>query len=99
MKKKYAFMTMGPHFKPEQHTAMFAGGRVDTYIFTVRNFEEAKAQVLQCMEDGFGVMEICGAFGEEKARELMALAEGRMGIGFVINLPGQQPLFDEFWRR
>jgi hypothetical protein len=96
--KKFAFIIMGSHYQPEIHHAEFATKQSVTYIFTVRNFEEAKQRTLSCKEDGVGVIELCGAFGEEMARELIRLTEDTMGIGFSIHLSEQNQLFDEFFK-
>lgn len=97
--KKFAFILMGPNYDPAIHTAEFNPGGSATFIYTVRNFEEAKARVLSCAADGFGVIELCGAFGEQKAREFIELTDGKVGIGFVEHLPEQDSIFDSFFGR
>lgn len=95
--KKFAYILMGPHYDPQKHTARFETAGSLTEIFTVRSFEEARERVQICARDGFGVVELCGAFGEARARELAELAGGGMGVGYVCNLPEQQALIDAFF--
>lgn len=97
--KKFAFILMGANYDPAVHTSEFLVGDSMTSIYTVRDFEEARARVLACAADGFGVIELCGAFGEEKTRELIALTEGKVGIGFVVHLPEQDSIFEHFFNR
>ena len=42
-------------------------------------------------------VEGCGAFGEEKARELITLTEGKLAIGFSVHFPEQDDLFNRFF--
>ena len=95
--KKFAYIIMGTHYNPETQQAEFetAGGL--TAFFTVRNFNEAKERVLKCRDEGYGVVELCGAFGEERARELIELTDNELGIGFVVHLPTQSDIFANFF--
>ena len=97
MKKKFAFLLMGNHYEPEHHQACFETEKQLTYIFTVKDFEAAKEKVGELAKQGFGAVELCGAFGEEKTRELIALTEGRIAMGFVTHFPEQDPLFMDFF--
>lgn len=95
--KKYAFILMGPHYTPEEHRASFElEGRL-TSIFTVRDFAGAREQALQCAREGYGCLELCGAFDEQKTRELIELTGNRVAIGFVTHLPEQDELFAAFF--
>ena len=89
---------MGPHYDPQLHQAGFETGNQLTSIFTVRSFEEARKRVISCAEEGYGVIELCGAFGKERARELIDLTGGRVGIGFVEHLPEQDEIFGSFFQ-
>ena len=42
----------------------FAGG-VDSYIITVRSPEEAVKKARELADEGFGALEVCGAFLEK----------------------------------
>ena len=96
-KKKFAYIMMGADHDPERDHACFEGKRVITYLCGVRNFEEAKGKVLEFQENGVGAVELCGAFGKEKADELTALTGGTLAIGYVIHEPEQDSLFDAFF--
>lgn len=88
---------MGPHYNPATQQALFETADGLTAFFTVRNFNEAKERVLQCRNESYGVVELCGAFGEERARELIELTENKLGIGFVVHLPEQNDIFTNFF--
>lgn len=96
MKKKFASILMGSGYKAG-HLAVFETEGCDTYIYTVRDFEAAKELVKRLCAEGFGAIELCGAFGEEKARELITLTEGKLAIGFSVHFPEQDELFDRFF--
>lgn len=98
MKKKFAYMVVGPHYTPDKHKALFEDENIETYIFTVRDFEEAKKRALLCVEEGFGVIELCGGFGEERAIELIELTENKIGISYSVHFSEQNDIFNKFFR-
>ncbi|WP_020072393.1 DUF6506 family protein [Faecalispora sporosphaeroides] len=99
MKKKFAFVLMGEHYAPEQHQARFETEKQITGIFTVKSYEQACRKLTKLEQEGFGAVELCGAFGEEKAKELIALTHGKIAIGFVTHLPEQDELFARFFAK
>lgn len=99
MKKKFAFLLMGAHYEPQTHQACFETEKQITYIFTVKDFDAAREKVKMLAEEGFGAIELCGAFGKEKTEELIRLTENKAAIGYVTHLPEQDPLFAAFFGR
>lgn len=97
MKKKFAYMVIGNQYNPLEHKAVFKDPNIETYIFTVRDFQEAKERILLCVEEGFGVVELCGGFGEEKAIELIKLTDNKIGIAYAVNFPEQNEIFNKFF--
>ena len=68
--KKFAFILMGAGYDPEKHQCCFEKENSENHIFTVRDFEEAKAKVVELFRAGYGAIELCGAYGKEKAEHL-----------------------------
>ncbi|MEL7602622.1 MAG: DUF6506 family protein [Bacillota bacterium] len=97
MKKKFAFILMGGHYKPEEHTACFETESGFTYIFTVRSFEEATEKILSLQREGFGAVELCGAFGEAYVQKAIELTHNTLAIGYVVHKPEQDSLFEKFF--
>lgn len=95
--KKFAFILMGAGYDPEQDTAEFQKGESLTSIFTVRNMEEATRRAEKCAADGYGVIELCGAFGEEGARRIREATGNRIGVGYVVHDPAQDAIFTAFF--
>ena len=96
-KKKFAFMLMGPAYHSDQHRAHFETDGKDVYIIGVTDFEEAKREAVRMADEGFGVIEVCGAFGPEKARALIEATGGRLGVGYITHFPEQDELFPAFF--
>ena len=71
--KKAATIIMGKIYNPEVDRTEFKSKNFITIIQTVRNFEEAKEYILKLVDEGVESFELCGAFGKEKARELIDL--------------------------
>lgn len=97
MKKKFAFLLMGGHYDPEKHQACFETENQISYIFTVRNFEEACQRVSLLQKDGVGAIELCGAFGPEKAQQLIEQTGNQIAIGYMTHNAEQDPLFASFF--
>lgn len=94
--KKLACLILGQNYDTKKHQAAFQTVWGITYIFTVNNYEEAKAKVLSLIDEGFGVVELCGAFGEEKAGEILQLAQGRIAVGHVVYAGDQSEMLRRF---
>lgn len=99
MKKKFAFLLMGNHYDPEVHQACFETENQITYVFTVRDFKEACETLSALEKDGVGAVELCGAFGEEKAQRLIELTNNKIAIGYVTHNPEQDHLFSSFFSK
>lgn len=96
-KKKFAFLMMGTNHDPEKDHACFEGANRAAYICVVRNYEEAKVKVLELQKDGIGAIELCGAFGKEKAQELTELTGHQIAIGYVVHEPELDSVFAAFF--
>lgn len=88
---------MGKIYNPETDRVEFGSKNFKTIVQTVRDFNEAKEYVLKFVEEGVEDFELCGAFGKEKARELIDLTEHKVGISYVVTDEDMKPLVDEFY--
>ena len=48
-------------------------------------------------EEGFGAVELCGAFGPERARRLSEAVDHQLAIGYVVHDPALDERFDAFF--
>ena len=90
---------MGAHYEPEKHHADFETWKQITRICTVNDYEEAKKLVVELKESGFGAVELCGAFGQEKAKELAELTEHKVAVGYIVHDADMDELFAGFFGR
>ncbi|QQK08479.1 DUF6506 family protein [Miniphocaeibacter halophilus] len=95
--KKSVTLIMGKIYNPETDRIEFGSKNFKTIVQTVRDFNEAKEYVLKFVEEGVEDFELCGAFGKEKARELIELTEHKVGISYVVTDEDMKPLVDEFY--
>ena len=97
MKKQYAFMLMGDQYDPSAHQCRFETDRDVVILRTVRNFDEAKAVVVELQNNGVGAIELCGAFGPELAKELAGATRNEVAIGYVVHDKSLDSLFERFF--
>ncbi len=97
MKKKFAFLLMGKDFDMSKDIAVFETEGMISYLFTVTSFEAALKRAVACAEDGFGAIELCGAFGKEWADKIIAATGNRIAVGYVVHNPEQDALFERFF--
>lgn len=95
--KKSATIIMGKMFDPEKDRVEFVGKNITTIVQTVHDFEQAKEYILKYVDDGVEDFELCGAFGKDKARELINLTKGKVGISYVVTDSDMKPLVDDFY--
>ncbi len=95
--KKFAIMLLNPQFEPEKHTACFKTENVKNYVITVRNEQEAIEKAAELAKANFGVLEVCGAFGEELVQKMYEAAGGRLCIGYVVYPPEQLKAVEKYW--
>ena len=86
---KFAYMIMGPDFKPERDRAEIPEVR----IIGVSSLEEACAEAVSLTEAGIDCIELCGAFGPEGAMRIIDAVENRVPVGYAVHLPMQDDLF------
>ena len=99
MKKKFAFLLMGAHYDPEIHHASFETEKQITFIYSVKDYDGAVNKVKELEESGFGAIELCGAFGPEKAAELASLTGNKIAIGYVTHDPDMDGAFASFFSK
>jgi len=94
--KKFAYIMMGTSFIPENHIAEFYT-QLKIGIYTVRNASEAREKVLELKEDGFGAIELCGAFSRDFALEMISITNNEVAIGYSVHESEQDELFRSFF--
>lgn len=91
---KFAFMIMG-ELDPQQDQATIGNGSIKTV--GVANLEQACQIAQELAAEGVDCIELCGAFGEEGARKIIAATANKIPVGFVIHFPEQDPLFKKLF--
>lgn len=95
--KKYAFMIMDGG-GPGGEVGAYDNKTTHNHFYTVASFEEARETALRLQQEGFGALELCGAFSRRQALELMELTRNQMAIGYMVHEPVMDPLFEAFFR-
>ena len=95
--RKYAFLLMGEEYTPARHQAKFETDVITSHIFTVNSPQEAKTLVKKLYEEGFGAIEVCGAFGPELTKELIEISNNEIAFGYSVGFDSQKELSHKFW--
>lgn len=91
---KFVYLIMGP-FDPKIDRKAI-GKNENAEIIGVKNLEEAK-EISRSLIGIADVIELCGAFEKEGAREIIDATDGKIPVGFVIHLDFQDDLFDKLF--
>ena len=95
--KKWAMVIMNAGYDPEKDMARLDLEQVETHILTVRTPDEAVALAKRLGEEGFGAIEVCGAFGEELAKKMYEAAGCKVPVGYVTTPQDQFEKALAFW--
>lgn len=93
---KFAFIIMG-NFDPAVDKAEIGGGK--RQIVGVSDMNRALDAACRLVKQGVDCIELCGAFGEEGAREIIAVTENKVPVGYVTHLPMQDRLYEEVFSK
>lgn len=91
---KFVYIIMGPFDSKTDRKAI--GKNKNAEIIGVRNLDQAK-EVAKSLIGIVDVIELCGAFGESGAREIIDATKGKIPVGFVTHFDFQDSLFDELF--
>lgn len=87
---KFAFILMGD-FNPKQDISTMHGGMIQT--IGVSGLDEAAEIAKDLYESGVECIELCGAFGEEGAKKVIAATQNKIPIGYVTHLSEQDEIY------
>lgn len=94
---KFAFLILGDCFDATRDSAAICDGTAR--IIGVRDLAQACETACALSREGVGCIELCGAFGPDGARAVMASTQGAVAIGYVTHLPQQDALFEKLFGR
>ena len=95
--KKWAMVIMNAEYDPQKDTARLDTAGKETHILTVRNPKEAVELAKKLADNGFGAIEVCGAFGEELARQMYEATGCTVPVGYVVTPEAQFEKALKFW--
>ena len=98
-KQKWAFIVMNAEYDPDTQQARFDTSLREGHMLTVRNPQEAVALAKKLADEGFGAIEVCGAFGPKLAREMYEATGCRVPVSYVVAGEGQLEQVIAFWSK
>lgn len=88
--RKFAFLIMGDFYPEKDIVSIHNGGAT---MIGVPNIEEACKVAKTLQENGVECIELCGAFEESGAREIIAATNNKIAVGYTVHLPEQDALY------
>ena len=88
---RFAFIIMWD-FDSEADRAEIRNGKAQ--IIGVPNLDKAIEIARRLYFDGIDCIELCGAFGENGAREVIRATENKIPVGYVTHLPEQNDIYN-----
>ena len=89
---------MNENCDPEKENISFETDNEIWYIRGVRNEQEAIELAKTLYEQGVGIIEVCGAFGEELSRKMYEATNNQVPVCYIKTPEGLEKQVDEFWK-
>ena len=87
---KFAFLISGDFNSAADRAEIHNG---EARIIGVSSIKEAAKIAKELYNDGIGCIELCGAFGEEGAREIIKATDNKIPVGYITHLPEQSEIY------
>lgn len=87
---KFAFLILGNYNSTEDRASIHNG---EARIIGVSSIKEASEIAKELYNSGIGCIELCGAFGEEGAREIIKATDNKILVGYITHLPEQSEIY------
>ena len=81
--KTYGIIIKAEGFAPEIHNLKLESEELDTTVVGVSDMKGACKQAKKMADSGIDFIELCSAFDEEKANEIVSAVGGRIPVGFA----------------
>lgn len=88
---RYAFLILGKYDSKRDRAQIHEGA---AQIVGVSSVAEAEEIARALCASGVGCIELCGAFGPDGARRIIAATGGDTPVGYVTHLPEQDELYE-----
>lgn len=87
---KFAFLIMGEFDSSKDYASIHEN---EAQMIGVASIEEARNVARKLQEEGVDCIELCEAFGENGAREIIEATENKLPIGYATHLPEQDVVY------
>lgn len=91
---KYAFIEETEGASPETYSFTYENAESRSFVAGVNDMDMAGDLVKKLAQEGVELIDLCGAFDEERARRLRTAAEGKVEILHVNYFPQEQKKLD-----
>jgi hypothetical protein len=96
----YLFMFRADTCDPDKHRAVIATPEGDVTIVGVPTLEQAcRVAAAAAMAGTADFIELCGDFGEDGCRRVIAAVDGRLPVGYVTYLPEELTKLDALFEK
>lgn len=80
---KYAFIMNSGHFTPEDYSVLYEDGGSQYYFAAVHSMDMTLELARRLAAEGYGMIDLCGDFDEEKAEEVAIASGGTIKVNYA----------------
>lgn len=96
--KKFAYVLIGSEYDSPEHKAEFKTAKTHVMVRTAKDYEAAKELIQQLVAEGVKGVELCGGFGQERAREIMEMTDHKISLSYAVTEPEMKEINGKFFR-
>jgi riboflavin synthase len=88
--KPIAFIYISKGASPALHHSVHETEQHRLFVYGVPDIEEGCVVAKKLVDEGCRIIELCGGFGPEGARRVIAAIDGRVPVGYIDFFPEEQ---------
>lgn len=80
---KYAFIMNSRTLNPESYSVRYEDGENQYYFTAVHGMKMTREVARKLSDEGYGLIDLCGNYNEEKADEIRKVSEGKVIVNYA----------------
>ena len=90
MTKPIAFLYVSRGATPDVHRATLISDQHEMIVRGVSSVEEGCREAVNLVREGCRIIEVCGGFGADGARQVIQAIQGQIPVGYIEYFPEER---------